>query len=426
MRPSCLRILYNTLDYDPRAANRSSVAFLNFLNETMIHKDLEMFLQRERKDAVGTTIPITIIKEGKDGQNVFSYISKTDGSPADVSREGNLDGQILTALVHPIPVREYNTGGEPPFQNTSIHRINDNEPYLEWLDYMLTNETNLPQTISISYGDDEHTVPRDYATHVCLLFGLLGARGVSILVASGDDGVGGPSDAGHDKCYAGPDGVSRFIAHFPGSCPYVTTVGATKGFGPEVAAEDVRGSYASGGGFSNYFDRPLYQEAAVREYFAKHDPGNITDTNTSKPFQYNRMGRGYPDVAAQGQFFATVWNQRWGAASGTSASTPVVASVVALLNDFLISQEKSPLGFLNPWLYAVGYKGMTDITLGDNKGCRTRGFNATERWDPVTGFGTPVGQPCVLRVDMMLTKDRTLRSCRSWSWPGLTGCLRAT
>lgn len=45
------------------------------------------------------------------------------------------------------------------------------------------------------------------------------------------------------------------------------------------------------------------------------------------------------------------------AESGTSASTPVAAAVIALLNDYLISQGKSPLGFANPWLYATGLQG---------------------------------------------------------------------
>lgn len=42
---------------------------------------------------------------------------------------------------------------------------------------------------------------------------------------------------------------------------------------------------------------------------------------------------------------------------GTSASTPVAAAVIALLNDFLISQGKPPLGFANPWLYTIGLQG---------------------------------------------------------------------
>ena len=62
------------------------------------------------------------------------------------------------------------------------------------------------------------------------------------------------------------------------------------------------------------------------------------------------------------------------------------------------------MGFLNPWIYSVGYKGLTDITTGGNTGCTGAdyftgeptplvpyaGFNATVGWDPVTGYGTPL------------------------------------
>lgn len=49
-------------------------------------------------------------------------------------------------------------------------------------------DDDLPNTISTSYGDDEQTVPLDYATEVCNNFATIGARGVSILFSSGDDG----------------------------------------------------------------------------------------------------------------------------------------------------------------------------------------------------------------------------------------------
>lgn len=41
------------------------------------------------------------------------------------------------------------------------------------------------------YGDDEQTVPRDYATRVCNLFGQLSLRGISFIFSSGDGGVAG-------------------------------------------------------------------------------------------------------------------------------------------------------------------------------------------------------------------------------------------
>jgi tripeptidyl-peptidase I len=136
-------------------------------------------------------------------------------------------------------------------------------------------------------------------------------------------------------------------------------------------------------------------------YLREHDP-KVLDPNTTHAFQFNSHGRRYPDLAAKRSSFVTVWNQMLKPVSGTSASTPVVASVVALLNDYLIASKSPPLGFLNPWLYAVGREGMNDITSRSNKGYGTRGFEAVKGWDPVTGFRTPV-QIFILRVGVLLT-----------------------
>ena len=42
--------------------------------------------------------------------------------------------------------------------------------------------------------------------------------------------------------------------------PSVTSVGGTTGIGPEIAAK------YSGGGFSDHFPRPLYQEVVVPKF----------------------------------------------------------------------------------------------------------------------------------------------------------------
>lgn len=70
---------------------------------------------------------------------------------------------------------------------------------------------------------------------------------------------------------------------------------------------------------------------------------------------------------------------------GTSASTPLFASVVALINDARIKANKSSIGFINPALYANPQL-FNDITNGSNPGCNYAGFNATEGWDAVTGM----------------------------------------
>ena len=78
---------------------------------------------------------------------------------------------------------------------------------------------------------------------------------------------------------------------------------------------------------------------------------------------YNKSGRAYPDIAALGQIFAVVWNGNVVRVDGTSAATPAAAGVLTLVNDALIAAGKPPLGFMNPWLYAYGYKAFTGEPL---------------------------------------------------------------
>jgi tripeptidyl-peptidase-1 len=79
----------------------------------------------------------------------------------------------------------------------------------------------------------------------------------------------------------------RFSPIFPATCPFVTAVGATQinpnstVFEPEGACEEVA---QSGGGFSNIFPMPRYQEHAVHRYL-KHNPPPYTAK------QYNNTGR---------------------------------------------------------------------------------------------------------------------------------------
>lgn len=54
---------------------------------------------------------------------------------------------------------------------------------------------------------------------------------------------------------------------------------------------------------------------------------------------------------------------------GTSAASPIVASIIALLNDARLREGKPALGFLNPLIYQYAYQGFTDITSGQSDGC---------------------------------------------------------
>jgi tripeptidyl-peptidase I len=171
----------------------------------------------------------------------------------------------------------------------------------------------------------------------------LGARGISVLFSSGDGGVrNGQCDN------------NTFVPIFPASCPYVTAIGATFSNHPEV------GHPGSGGGFSNIFSRPSYQGHAVSTYLDSL-PSDFAGL-------FNRGGRGYPDAAFQGVNFEFAIAGKGNLLSGTSASSPGIASIIALINDRLMEVGRPQLGFLNPFLYGIGALGFTDIVSGNNTG----------------------------------------------------------
>lgn len=89
---------------------------------------------------------------------------------------------------------------------------------------------------------------------------------------------------------------------------------------------------------------------------------------------------------------------------GTSASGPVMAGLVSLLNDARLNAGLAPLGLLNPFLYQSAANvsaSFFDVVVGTNKDGDIQpkcgafptfcadGFTAQPGWDPVTGLGTP-------------------------------------
>lgn len=225
--PLCLRTLYGTVNYTVQAAGKNTMAINDFLGQINNRSDTSIYLETYRPEAAAAAYQ-------------FEQISIAEGtlqqSPENATQlgnetgiEGNLDVQTMLGIAWPTPLVAYSTGGlNPVFVPDLFTPTDTDEPYLVWLQYILA-QSDLPSVVSTSYDDDEQTVPYSYASQACNMFAQLGARGVSVFFGSGDEGVG-PSG----YCVSN-DGTnsSTFLPQFPSSCPYVTSVGATKNFEPE-------------------------------------------------------------------------------------------------------------------------------------------------------------------------------------------------
>jgi len=241
-------------------------------------------------------------------------------------------------------------------------------------------KAQIPLVMSVSYGNDESQQKSVAYMQQCnQQFMKIGAIGVSVLFAAGDQGVLGRSGPG--KVYH-PD--------FPAASPYVTAVGGTdfvtKGaIGPEKVWS------AGGGGFSNTFPIPQYQATAVAGYMKSAGTALLPPAA-----KWNSTGRAYPDVSALGgqdNPYCIIVGGLFVGVAGTSAACPVVAATFAKLNEVRLASGGQPLGFLNPWIYKVGSAGFNDVAQGRNCGspvCKNNaGFPAIAGWDAATGFGTP-------------------------------------
>ncbi|KXT05292.1 hypothetical protein AC578_10950 [Pseudocercospora eumusae] len=368
--PQCIRTFYGTINYKPQVPDRNGMATTNYLKETAHRGDIELFMKAFRPDAVpvANAFEYEVIADGANLQG--AYAQETIATEA--NKEANMDATQAISVIYPSKFKVWSTGGSPPIQFAQSTPKNTNEPYMTWLDHAL-GQKELPNVISTSYGDDEQTVPYSYAKRACSGLAQLGVRGITVIFSSGDHGVGKEG-----ACFSN-DGkkTPKFLPEFPASCPWVTAVGATAGFQPETATV----GFASGGGFSNYFSMPAYQNATVLRY--------IQGLGGAHQGLYNPNGRAYPDVSAQGNHDVIVWNGRTSTMGGTSASAPTFAAVITLVNDALIAAGKPALGFLNPWIYSTAYRALNDIVQGSSFGCGTKGFPAVQGWDAVSGWGTP-------------------------------------
>ncbi|KAK4227040.1 tripeptidyl-peptidase [Podospora fimiseda] len=350
--PSCIRQLYN-LSYTPTTPGPSPVRFAiaGFLDQFIHQSDVSLFLSQY------TGNPAINLPSLPSNFSLLLLNSATNpqSPPSLAGIEASLDMQYALALGHPTNISYILTAGRgvklSPETLTPITE-GDNEPYFEFLTYLLSlPDDEIPHVLSISYADDEFSVPKEYALKVCDLFAALTARGTTILVASGDGGAAG---TGKTSCQV--EGKKGLVPTFPASCPYVTAVGSVDNIAPPIKAEGF-----SAGGFSNYFAVPDYQKEAVK---------SISSGAEDKKGLFREDGRAIPDISAIGSNFQIIMGGEMDEVMGTSASAPVIAAMIALINDKRMREgKKGPLGWLNPLLYGERVKKvLKDVVEGESYG----------------------------------------------------------
>jgi len=291
---------------------------------------------------------------------------------------------------------------------------------LKWA-YQMSNATTRPMVTSISYGMTEDNV--DYYLGAGYLkrsdteFQKLASLGLTVIIACGDTGAGdlGPPPMSEPQC-------DVLHADWPSQSPYVTAIGSTyitswaepacyssvdcstEPLG-EVGVSVSNGLFwTTGGGYSNITSTAWYQKSEVKQYMK-------SGASFPPSYAWNAQGRAYPDATAVGHNLAVVLDGQMIPIDGTSASAPIFAGIITLLNDARLLAGKKPLGLINPLLYHLlrtNPAALNDVIVGENRCgaytdggepgvtvCCAFGYEAVPGFDAVSGVGS-------IRYDVML------------------------
>jgi len=224
------------------------------------------------------------------------------------------------------------------------------------------------------------------------IFTNMAAVGQSFFNASGDS----------DAFTSGTNSVNGVdnpaLENAPSSCPIITQVGGTTltmlgsgaAYGLETAwnrdvefgsGDDGQGS---SGGISADYAIPGWQANLP----------NLAGAGGSTTL------RNIPDVALTAENIYVIYGGSGGGTGGnggTSCAAPLWAGFTALVNEQAAANGKSPVGFINPALYAIAegpnYAAcFHDVTTGNNTWSGSpNAFYATNGYDLCTGLGTPKG-----------------------------------
>jgi kumamolisin len=235
-----------------------------------------------------------------------------------------------------------------------------------------------PSVISISWGMPEN--PQELKQFLDGLNEAIrdaAAMNITVCVASGDNGSASMRADWDGKAHANFPASSRFSLGCGG-----TNLQASNG---QITAERVwnsgvgQGEGASGGGVSNVFPLPSYQQGV-----------NVPKSPT------NFTGRGVPDLAGAADRhtgYRIFLNGSDATVGGTSAVAPLMAGLVALINEATTKNFGKTVGLINPLIYQAGAKNVfRDITEGNNDLFGQLGlYDAAVGWDPCTGLGVADG-----------------------------------
>jgi kumamolisin len=284
-----------------------------------------------------------------------------DGAANDFrGRPGGADGEVALDI-------ELAGAVAPGAQIVVYFAPNTARGFHDAVSVAIHDKVHRPSIISISWGAPELRWSDQSRQELNRELRAAALLGLTVLCSSGDDGSS--------------DGIADGRAHvdFPASSPYVTGCGGTtltaqqRKRVSEVAWNELPQGGATGGGISAFYPVPEWQRRRV--------PPSVNPGSS--------YGRGVPDISANADPYSGYRIRvggRYYPIGGTSAVSPLMAGLVARLNERLGRH----VGCINPVLYGSSKRlpgPFFDVTRGRNPG-----YVARRGWDGCTGLGVPNGQ----------------------------------
>jgi kumamolisin len=292
-----------------------------------------------------------------------------DGAKNSPSNANSSDGEVMLDI-------EVAAAVAPGANIVVYFAPNSDQGFVDAIATAVHDTTNKPSVISLSWGAAESNWTAQSLNAVDAACQSAAALGITITVATGDDGS--------------TDGETDGQNHvdFPASSPHVLACGGTSiqtngsAITSETVWNDLPTNGATGGGVSDFFPLPTWQANA----------------GVPKPDNPDG-GRGTPDVSGNADP-ATGYSIRIDGGSyfigGTSAVAPLWAGLIALANQ----QNGESAGFIQPLIYAArGQSAFNDITQGTNYIGSPVGFKAGPGWDACTGLGSPIALKVITTIN---------------------------
>ncbi len=305
-----------------------------------------------------------------------------------------------------------------------LARSGDNEEIIAAERYVVTH--HLADVVSMSYTETEECESASVLEEEQAVFKEGVEAGITFVAGSGDEGAAAPNCE-----YTAP--LSHPEVNIPASDPNVTAAG-----GSELTANYSSGRYlsesvwnettpstvwpehlASGGGFSQFYATPKYQEGvpAIGTQRGVPDVSDDAAVNGGMVIVWSSSGQSKEEEEKYGNYWI---------AGGTSAAAPQWAGLVAIADQV----AGHALGNINPALYEISesskyHEAFHDITEGNNSYAPVTGYDAGPGWDAASGWGSPIASKLVplLAASSAESGDQTAasRSARSRVTPRTEG-----